>query len=136
MEIQPVSFGARIKMNDIKDITKNIAVASEKAQLNAGFATSGSSGLGSSTVGTLGTTATNSIASGSDILGTAFSAHASGIDSFGIAPSVVEAITPHVTPATIASSNNHPSTIGSLFSTIGGYLSSLTKVNIKAKDPS
>ena len=133
MEIRPISFSARVKMRDIKEVTG--AVAKVSAEITPGVS-SGSLGLGSTTVGTLGTSASNTAGTASDVLGTAFSVHATGIDSFGIVPSSIEAITPHATPATIASSNNHPSIIGSLYSTIGANFHNMGKVKVRTKDPS
>ncbi len=133
MNIQPnIAFTAKIKISELKQLSK------EAVQLSP-FSTTGSCAVGSTSAGTLGTTASNVAGSASDVLGTAFSAKASGIDSFGIVPSSLDAVAPYVTPKTIISANNNPSTMGSLFSTIGSFLHDLGKsvtVTKKVKDPS
>ncbi|MBD5403262.1 hypothetical protein HDR58_10780 [bacterium] len=129
IQSQP-SFTARVKINDIKNIATDSAIISP-------YLSSGSSGVASTAAGSLGTTASKLVGSASDVLGTAFSAKASGMDSSGIVPSAIDAVTPYVTPKTIASANNHPSVMGSIFSTIGNFFSNICKVTKKdVKDPS
>ncbi len=127
---QSPAFTARIKMSELKQISK------EAAQLSP-FSTTGSCALGSTTAGTVGTTASQVAGSAADVLGTAFSAKASGIDSFGIVPDFLNSTAPYVTPKTIVSANNHPSIMGSFFSTVGNFFHELSKVKVKnVKDPS
>ncbi len=129
---QSPAFTARIKMSEIKGIAK------EAAELSP-FSTTGSCAVGSTTVGTVGSTASQVAGSAADVLGTAFSAKASGIDSFGIVPDFLNSAAPYVTPKTIVSANNHPSIMGSFFSTVGDLLHSICKVKSKnknVKDPS
>lgn len=124
-----VSFRARVRMRDVKEFSN--AMAEATPGLSTGSCITG--GLGSSSIGT---TASHAAGSAANIVGSAFSAKASGIDSFGIVPSVMESAAGHATPATIASSEAHPSLIGSLFSTIGDFFHSLGRVKVNVKDPS
>ena len=124
MRIQATTqnFNGRVNINSLRRIS-----ASE-----AGTLTGKSSALGS-LAGTVtsavsGASATSTIAGGSEVIGTAFASKATGVNSSGIVPSIMGSATPHLTPASAVSTNNHPSTIGSLFSTIGAYFS-----NVKVK---
>lgn len=127
---QSPAFTARIKISEFKKFSK------EALELSP-FSTTGSCAVGSSSAGTLGTTASQVAGSTFDVLGTAFSAKASGIDSFGIVQSSLDAMTPYVTPKTVISANNNPSIMGSLFSTIGDTLRNIGKTAQKQlKDPS
>ena len=119
-----INFGTRVKMRQVKEISK----------LTPG-ASLGSTILGSSSAGTVGSSMSQTVGSGSNVIGTAFSSKASAINSSGIVPSVIEAVTPHATPATVASSQNHPSFIGSLFSTIGDLFHGFGRININTKHP-
>lgn len=123
------SFKARVRMSNVQNNSKTIAEGISALS-------SGTSTIGSTAAGTVGTTVSHSIGSAANVVGSAFSAKASGVDSFGIVPSVIESASPHVTPATVASAKAHPSVMGSIFSTIGDFFHSLGKVNVKVKDPS
>ncbi len=123
------SFKARVRITNVKNDSKTIAEG--MCALSSGTST-----IGSTAAGTVGTTVSHSLGSAANVVGSAFSAKASGVDSFGIVPSVIEAASPHVTPATVASAEAHPSTMGSIFSAIGNFFHSLGKVNVKVKDPS
>lgn len=106
----------------------------------AGEFTAKSSALGSltgavSTASTAGS-ASSSLAGGSEVIGTAFVSKGSGINSSGIVPSVMEVATPHLTPASVISTNNHPSIIGSMFSTIGSWFSNVSVKTKNIKNPS
>lgn len=126
------TFTAKIKINDI-----NISKHTNDSAILTPYLSSGSSGVGSTMAGTLGTTASKIAGSASDIIGSAFSAKASGVDSFGIVPSVLDAVAPYATPKTIVSANNHPSVMGSIFSTIGNTIGNIVKTTEKSvKDPS
>ena len=82
-------------------------------------------------------TGSNVTASSSDVLGTAFSLHASGINSSGIVPSFLKsAANSSLIPTTsVNASAAHPSIVGSFFSTIGGWFHTAKKIS-KIKDPS
>ena len=123
IQMNNISFRARVRMRDVKEFSN--AMAEATPGLSTGSCITG--GLGSSSIGT---TASHAAGSAANVVGSAFSAKASGIDSFGIVPSVMES------PATIASSEAHPSLIGSLFSTIGDFFHSLGRVKVNVKDPS
>lgn len=124
--IQPnMGFRARVKLKDVNELAAAVGPV----------ASSGSSALGSTASGIVGTTASHAAGSALNTVGSAFSAHASGVNSSGIVPSVIESATPYVTPATIASSKANPSTMGTIFSTIGDFFHSLGKVKIRIKDP-
>ncbi len=121
------TFTAKIKINNInlKNLSANSTTYSPHIIL-------GSSGVGSSMSGT----ASGLAGSTADVIGTAFSSKASGINSSGIVPSVLDSAAPYATPETIISANNHPSTIGSIFSTIGSDLKNMLKSSEKSvKDP-
>lgn len=90
--------------------------------------------LGSSSSGAVAGSATTLAGSGFDTLGTAFTLHATGSNSSGIVPSYMEHAASSLAPSALEATNAHPSTAGSLFSTIGSFLG--PKTNIKAKDPS
>lgn len=122
-----MNFKARIRLKDLKEV--NSITIKPGASL-------GSSSLGSVSTGIVGTSASHTAGSAANTVGSAFSAKAVGVDSFGIVPSVIEAATPHATPATIESAKAHPSLMGSIFSTIGDFFHSLGKVKTRTKDPS
>lgn len=133
MNIQPVnniSFGARIKIDKVSlgkavlDMYNNAPVG---AKASSGFSTL----IGSSST-VVGVPVTNTVASGSDVIGTAFILKPLGVDSYGIVPSVLAKITPYATPKTIESSVLHPETAGSIFSTIGSELHSHAKIKINS----
>lgn len=131
MNIQPINnqtFTARVKIQEIQ--TAFNKVARETKEFSPGCSTA-SSGLSTVSSFTTGSTASNMIGSGSDIIGSAFSSKATGVNSSGIVPSVLGS----ATPETVVSANNHPSLIGSVFSTIGS-LFQRPNVNIKVKNPS
>lgn len=117
-----INFGARVRLKDYKTVR------------DTAFASDVLSGASSVTVGSGAMAATSAIKTAgfaANTVGSAFSAKASGINSSGIVPAVVESATPYVTPATIASSEAHPSLMGSFFSSVGGFFHSLVKVNVK-----
>ncbi|MBE7713208.1 MAG: hypothetical protein E7Z87_05645 [Cyanobacteria bacterium SIG26] len=80
---------------------------------------------------------TSSAATGSDVLGTAFSLNASGINSSGIVPSYLNsAANSSLMPASLVNgSQAHPSIAGSIFSTLGNWFSTAS-IKSKIKDPS
>lgn len=128
MTIQPinnVSFGTRVRINrgELADIAE---LASMTTPVISGGVASSAGLTGSSAVAS----ASNIVGLGSEVVGSAFSAKASGLGSSGIVPAVMESATPYVTPATIATSNNHPSIMGSLLSTVGNMIQSLSKPKI------
>lgn len=88
-------------------------------------AAAGSTGLGSSSSSAIsGSSVINTAATTSDVVASAFFAKASGVDSYGIVPSTMAKISPYATPATMASSAQHPETAGSVFSGLGAWLHS------------
>lgn len=132
MNVQPqnnYAFKARVKMKEVKELAESLSTVS------TGTAAA-SSGIGAVSTGAMSTTLSNVAGSAANVVGTAFSAKASGINSSGIVPSVMEVVAPHVTPATVASSQAHPSFMGSLFSTIGDFFHGFGNVKNKVKDPS
>lgn len=78
--------------------------------------------------------AINTAATTSDVIATAYFAKSVGVDSFGIVPSVMAKSSPYATPATIASSAQHPESAGTIFSGLGAWLHSHFKITYnKAK---
>lgn len=129
MSIQPVnntSFRARVKMKKLSPVYRDLLTP----EVSIGSSTLGSAtstGSGFSAVHTIGTT--------SDVAATAFSAQASGINSSGIVPAIMQSAAPELTPATVATVNNHPSVIGTFFSSVGNFFHNMGKVKINAKTP-
>ena len=79
-----------------------------------------SSGSGLMTLGT----ASNTAATTSDIIGSAYMSKAVGVDSFGIVPSAAAKSAPYMTPETVVSSQAHPETAGTIFSGLGAWIHS------------
>lgn len=128
MSIQPVgkiSFKANVKINrgEIGELVS--AATSAIPGTASGIASTGSIGA-SSVAGTASQIAGSTF----DVLGTAFSAKASGVNSSGIVPSAVNSASPYLTPGTVASSNNHPSVMGTIMSVIANFFHG-TNVNVK-----
>ncbi len=121
--INNVSFGALIKIKDPETAMKQAAASFNQmpVELRA------SAGSGVSTLSgsiSTGVPLTNSAATGSDVVGSAFILKHSGVDSFGIVPSAMNKSASVLTPETIVASGEHPAIAGSIFSTIGGWLHS------------
>lgn len=118
-------------MNSIKRTTREITEISPTIS-------TASSAYGSIGSAMSAGASTNIGASGSDVIASAFSAKASGLESSGIVPSVMDTLASCATPATLTSVNQHPSLMSSFFASIGSYLHNISKenVNIKIKDPS
>lgn len=116
------SFQARIKIspNEISD-----AVAS---------ATASGSMMGSSSGAALSASATTCAGSASDVLGTAFSSHASGLNSSGIVPSYMQHAASSFTPPVLEATNANPSLAGSVFTTLGRIFG--MKIKSSTKHPS
>lgn len=125
---QNVHFNARFKVDP--QLTEKIA-----DKISGPATVSSLTGGVSSVTGT--TSAASSSALGSDILGSAFSLQASGINSSGIVPSYLKSAADCSSmPAFLVNgSQAHPSIAGSIFSTLGSWLTSAKNV-IKIKDPS
>ena len=125
MRMQPVnncSFGARIKINKCQKMLKE--VFDSKAM-------SGSSMYKVSTPEATGVTASNVSGPIFETVGSAFSAQQVGIDSFGIAPAVMEELVPQITADTAVSLQNSPSILGTTYSTLGSGLQKMGRTNIK-----
>jgi len=90
--------------------------------LSAAASSSGMStaGTGLLTCGSVSNTA----ATTSDVIGSAYVLKASGVDSFGIVPSSMAKSAPYLTPATAESTAQNPSTAGSMFSSLGSWIHS------------
>ena len=102
-------------------------------------ALSSSTGISSSGMGIItGGSASNTAATTSDVIGSAYLLKATGIDSFGIVPSAAAKSSPYLTPASAESTAQNPATAGSLFTTIGGYIHRHFKIvsNKPSKIPS
>ena len=117
-----INFGARVRLNG--SVMKNIPLATGGLSSGAATAGAGTVSIGAASV-------VNTAGSAANTVGSAFSAKASGINSSGIVPAVVESATPYATPATIASSKAHPSLMGTFFSAVGQFFNSLVKVHVK-----
>lgn len=135
MQVEKVynqNFTALIKINKPEELVAKLN-KSYNQQPNSIKASLGTSSIGLGTGISTGVPITNTAATGSDVIGSAFCAKAIGIDSFGIAPSVIAKITPYATPQTIASSVAHPETAGGIFSTIGGWFHRHAKISINSQ---
>lgn len=131
MNIQPINnqtFTARVKIRDFKNGIKQ--VTAEAAELSPGCSTA-STGLSTLSAATGGSTTSTAIGVGSDIIGSAFVSKATGVNSSGIVPSLLGS----ATPETVVSANNHPSIVGSIFSTIGSFFQR-ANVKVNVKNPS
>lgn len=128
MRIQRVDntqFGALIRIKSPEELLAqaNQMIANmppNQRGLAAAATSSGSSSLGTGVI--TGGTVTNAAATTSDVVGSAYMLKALGYDSFGIVPSAMAKSAPYSTPETIASTQMHPETAGSIFSTIGGLI--------------
>ena len=131
--INNVSYKANVKIN--RGELDNLITATATIAPVATSSVASSGGAAASTV--LGT-ASQVAGTTFDVLGTAFSAKASGINSSGIVPSAMNLAGPHLTGETIASSNNHPSIMGSIMSTIADFFHAPSAIasNNKVKRPS
>ena len=124
------SFYGRVDINKLRT-TRNVA-----RELNAPEASVMSSlTTGASTV-SAGLVAGKTVGMASEVASTAFVSKAAGVNSSGIVPAIIETATPHVTPATIAASNNHPSAVGAFFSTVGQFFDKLSSTKVNIKNPS
>jgi hypothetical protein len=131
MKIQPVnniSFGIRIKI-DKASLNKAVQNFYNNAPDGAKASLGSSTLMGSSSTA-VGVPATNTVATGSDIIGTAFILKPMDIDSYGIVPSVLAKMTPYATPETVESSAFHPETAGAIFSTMGSELHKHARIKI------
>lgn len=130
MQSTPPNFNGRIDINNLRtsrQISKEIKVKGDSAL--GSFAT----GLSSAATGTVASR-TSGVAS--EIASTAFFSEASGVNSSGIVPASIKLAAPHVSPATVAVSNEHPSSIGTFFSAAGQFFSRITNIKINVKNPS
>ena len=129
MRIQSVnnsSFTSKVRINkNIVNGAMDLTTVTSTGMISTG-------GL---TASGLGTTASHVVGSASNVIGSAFVSKASGLNSSGIVPAAMQSAAPHVTPATVASSHNHPSTMGLLMSTIGDIFHSFGKVQVNVKKP-
>ena len=129
MKIQSVSdavnFGARVRINRFKKTLSEI--------LDPRIST-GSSVLSTSTSGVSGIAASNTVASGLDTVGSAFSAQQLGTNMSGIVPSTLEHLHGSATPETVLSAQNNPSIFGTFFSSLGGYLHRIGKIKINTNN--
>ena len=131
MNIQPINnqtFTARVKIQDFRNGLKQ--VTKEAAELSPASSTA-STGLSTLASATGGSTTSTAIGAGSDIIGSAFVSKATGVNSSGIVPSILGS----ATPETVVAANNHPSIIGSIFSTIGSIFQR-ANLNVNVKKPS
>lgn len=134
MRIQRVDntqFGALIRIKTPEELLAQANqmithMSPEQRGLAAAASSSGMSTSGSGLM-TLGT-ASNTAATTSDVIASAHFLKASGIDSFGIAPSAIARSAPYMTPETIVSSQVHPETAGTIFSGLGGWIHSHFKL--------
>lgn len=122
------SFNARFKVDP--------AVTEKLADTLSGPCTLSSSTGGVSSLSATASGVTTA-ASGSDILASAFSLQASGVNSSGIVPAYLKsAANSSLMPDFLVNgSQAHPSIAGSMFSTLGSWLHSANAA-IKIKDPS
>ncbi len=134
MRIQRVDntqFGALIRIKTPEELLAQANqmithMPPEQRGLAVAASSSGMSTSGSGLM-TLGT-ASNTAATTSDVIASAHFLKASGIDSFGIAPSAIAKSAPYMTPETIASSQAHPETAGTVFSGLGAWIHSHFKL--------
>lgn len=129
--IDNTQFGALIKIKSPEEfLAQANQMIAHMTPDQRGFAAATSSlGMSSSGCGlvTLGT-GSNTAATTSDVIAAAHFLKASGIDSFGIAPSTIAKSAPYMTPETIVSSQAHPETAGTIFSGLGGWIHSHFKL--------
>lgn len=126
MNIQPinnVSFCARIKLNKCSRMLRefsDIKAVSESSKLKASSPQA--------------TVATTSNVSGPifETVGSAFSAQQVGLDSFGIAPAVMEELTPEITANTALVLEKAPSILGTSYSSLGAMMQKMGKVDVKS----
>ena len=119
--INNVSFEAKIKINKIARTFNEIT----NPQVCAG-----SSLFGTSASGVSGVLSSNIAGTALDTTGSAFISQQSGLNSSGIVPSVMENLKPHITVDTAFSMQNNPSLFGSFFSSLGGYIRRMGRINI------
>lgn len=124
-KIDNTNFGALIRIKspeqllvEANQMLKNMPP--EYRGLSAGASSVGMSSSGSGLVTT--GSGSNSLATGFDVVGTAYCAKAAGIDSFGIVPSAAAKSASVLTPKTLASSAENPSVAGSIFSGLGAFI--------------
>jgi len=113
--VNNVSFGARIKIG--KELKGCMAEFSQRPELSTGSSVLG--GIGSLFAGA---SSTQTVATASDVAASAFLSKGIGVNSSGIAPSVMAKLSPIMTPASVASANENPSIIGSIASSIGAFM--------------
>lgn len=144
MRIQRVDntqFGALIRIKTPEELLAqaNQMITHMSPEQRGFAAAASSSGMSTSGCGlvTLGTTL-NTAATTSDVIASAHFLKASGVDSFGISPSAIAKSAPYMTPETVASSQAHPETAGTIFSGLGGWIHSHFKLfdNRQKKVPS
>ena len=134
MKIQATTpnFYGKVNITQLKNGTYK-TIQKELTAAEGSTASCISGGMSATSTGLI---ASKASAAASEVASTAFFSEASGINSSGIVPSVIETATPHVTPATIAASQNHPSAVGSFFSTIGQFFDRISSVKVNVKNPS
>lgn len=135
MSVQPVSFGARVKGNprallNPAEIEQGIFNSLTPSDI---ISTIGSSASCTS-ASCAGSTVSEVSGSAVDVMATAFGLKSLGINSSGIVPSSINMVESTATPATVASSVEHPGFVATVLSTVGGWFSpffSSTKKEVK-----
>jgi len=135
----PISFQARVNLKKAGVIIdpKNRPSALHKAACSADTATTAARQLVSSTIS--GGGAAGLVGASSGVATTGIAVQTAGLASIGAGSAfssgsagiIMEQVSPHVTPATVASIEAHPATVGSLLTTIGGSLSGSNGIHIK-----
>ena len=123
--IDNTQFGALIKIKDPIELfaQANQMIAHMPPNQRGLSAAASSSGMSSSGTGIITAgSATNTAATTSDVIGSAYLLKAIGVDSFGIVPSAAAKTAPYLTPATAESTAQNPATAGSIFSGTGIFI--------------
>ena len=131
--IDNTNFGVRIKIDKTPQELQSALNKVSKQLPEASLTSYASSCTGIPLSITTGVPITNSAGTVFDVLGSAFISKGAGIDSFGIVPSAIAKTAPHTTFEAVESSQANPSLIGSLFSTIGGFLHKMGRIKIQTK---
>lgn len=128
--ISGISFGARLQVEKIHQFNYLLQESQKQAPLSMQVST-GTNFLSSYMSSLFGAPASKTIGVGADVTATAFLLKASEIDSFGIAPSMLNKIASSATPVTVQSSAEQPLVAGGIFSTIGEWFRYHSKINIE-----
>ena len=129
--VDNTQFGALIKIKSPEELfaQANRIMENMNPEQRGLSAMASCSGMSTSGAGLMtGGFATQTAGVTSDVVGSAYMLKASGVDSFGIAPSAMEKSAPYLTPETMLSTNQNPETAGSIFSTIGAYIHKYFKI--------